>query len=303
MKFGMKYMLMSAMGGGEGGGEGGGGNPNPNPAPVINPNPITDPQNVDPNAGLNTPDWLKGIDADLVNDPIMKNHKDIPSLVKSYVHAARMVGADKVVVPGKNATPEEIKNYISKLGLPDSTDKYEVKIGEDSLFSGDKSKALKELALQNNILPSQLQSVMDFVEKNLSDLVGADEKESMTERINGINGLKQEWGEEGFKKNAHLAHVTAKHFGGDDFIKHLNETGLGDNPALIKVFAEIGSKLKEEDVFKRDITGQYGKTKAEAQREINAMFSDPAYLTKSHPSHNDKVQEMLKLQGILHGTN
>lgn len=253
--------------------------------------------------GDQTPEWLRGIDADLLNDPIMKNHKDVGSLVKSYVHAARMVGADKAIVPGKNASPEEIKAYISKLGLPESVDKYDVKIGEDSLFSGDRSKALKELALQNNILPGQLQNVMDFVEKNLTELVGQDEQASQKEVMAGINKLKEEWGEEGFAKNARLSHLTAKHFGGDEFIKYLNESGLGNNPELIRVFSEIGGKLKQEDVFKRDVTGHYGKTKDEAQREINAMYSDKAFLDKSHSSHNDKVQEFLKLQEIVSRVN
>jgi len=298
MIFAKKEFLMNTTMGGDGGAGGGGagaggGNPDPNAGGAGGGNP-------DPNAGgAQTPEWLKGIDADLINDPIMKNHKDIGSVVKSYVHAARMVGADKVVVPGKNASPEEIKAYISKLGLPETPDKYEVKLAEQSIFSGEKSKALKELALKNNILPNQLQSVMDYVTSELDSLVKADETETIQQRQQGIQGLREKWGEEGFKKNAHRSNLTAKHFGGDSFIDYLNQTGLGDDPKLIEVFAMIGSKLKQEDVFQKDITAQYGMSKDEAQKAINALFTDKAYLDKSNPSHGDRLKDMLKYQEIL----
>lgn len=289
--FGFERLLMNTAMGGEGGA--GGGTPDPSGGTV------------DPNAGgggnPDLPDFLKGVDAEFLADPIMKNHKDINSVVKSLVHAQRMVGADKVVVPGKNSSPEEVRAYIAKLGLPETFDKYETKIKDDSLFSGEKAKALKELAHKNNMLPSQLQSVLDFVEGSLDELVTKDDNDSKQNVMKGINELKEKWGEEGFKKNAHLSHVTAKHFGGDEFVKYLNESGLGNDPELIKVFAQIGSKLKQEDVFKRDITQQYGMTKEEAKAAVNNLFSDPAYLDKTHASHNDRLQDMLKYQGIIHG--
>lgn len=297
MNFGMRHRLLmnTAMGGDTGGGgagdAGGAGDGGQGAAGGAGGD----------GGGVQMPEWAKDIEPDLMNDPIMKNHKDIKSVVKSYVHAARMVGADKVVVPGKNATPEEIKNYISKLGLPESADKYTVNLDKDSLFGGEKLAKVKELALQHNILPSQLESLLKFVESDINGLVETETKKSQEEMLQGINKLKQEWGEEGFKKNAHMGHAAAKHFGGDEFVKYLNDTGLGNDPMLIKIFSQIGNKLKSEDTFNADVVGRFAMTKDEAQRNIAALFADKAYLDASHPQHAEKAKDMLKFQAVLSG--
>ena len=287
MNFGMKHRLMSAIGDA---GDGGGATPPADPG--------TGGGGAPPSNTV-VPDWAKGVDPSLFDAPVMKNHKDIGSVIKSYVHAASLVGADKIVVPTKNSSPEEWRAYFQKAGLPESADKYELKVGEKSLFSGEKAKTIKELALANNILPSQMEKVLEFLDKDMNDMIEKDSKESRQEIETNLNGLKEKWGEEGYKKNVTLAAATAKHFGGDEFMNYLEESGLGDNSKLIEVFAQIGSKLKQEDTFKSDVTSRFGMTKTEAQAAINKLFSDEAYLNKSHASHNDKIQDMLKYQSIL----
>ena len=57
--------------------------------------------------------WLKKItkiDEENISDI---NIKDIESLAKSYVHAQKLVGADKIPVPNKFATEKEAKVLIN----------------------------------------------------------------------------------------------------------------------------------------------------------------------------------------------
>ena len=40
-------------------------------------------------------------------NPIFANFQDVNGLAKSYMHAQRMISADKIAIPGKHATDEE----------------------------------------------------------------------------------------------------------------------------------------------------------------------------------------------------
>ena len=41
-------------------------------------------------------DWLDSIDEALKTEPSLSDIKDVNSLAKSYVHAQKMIGADKI---------------------------------------------------------------------------------------------------------------------------------------------------------------------------------------------------------------
>jgi len=57
-------------------------------------------------------------------NPIFKNFQDVNGLAKSYMHAQRMIGADKVAIPGKHATDAERLEVYQKLGAPVNIDGY-----------------------------------------------------------------------------------------------------------------------------------------------------------------------------------
>ena len=71
-------------------------------------------------------DWRSSLPEDIREDPSLKPLQDINSLAKSYVHSQRMLGTDKVVVPGKYATPDEWRGFYHKVGLPEEVKDYEV---------------------------------------------------------------------------------------------------------------------------------------------------------------------------------
>jgi len=51
--------------------------------------------------------FLDSLPEDLRNEPSLRLFSDPASLAKSYVHAQRMIGADKIPLPGKSATDDE----------------------------------------------------------------------------------------------------------------------------------------------------------------------------------------------------
>jgi len=262
-------------------------NNDPAPEPTPTPDPTPDPTPGDP------PAWLQGVEEDFVNDPIMKDIADVPTLVKSYVNAQRMVGKDKVVLPDSNASEEDWTALFGKLGRPDEAT-YEA--NHDNIQE-DFTKEFYAMAHKANMLPSQVKQVMDFYSGKITaqdELNDSTAKETVE---NAITGLKEDWGE-GFDRNVHRAQSVIKLFDGEEnkFKEYLDESGLGNDPQLIRFLAKVGESLKE-DTFQPSIVNNFGLSAEDAQRKINEVMGnfDHPYHKAEHIGHNQAVADMKKL--------
>ena len=63
-------------------------------------------------------DWKNALPDDVKTDPSLADIKDVGGLAKSYIHAQKMVGTDKISLPTENATPEEMSTFYDRLGRP-----------------------------------------------------------------------------------------------------------------------------------------------------------------------------------------
>ena len=70
--------------------------------------------------------FIDSLAEDMRNEPSLQNIQDLDQLAKGYVHAQRMVGADKIALPNKHATEDDWNQFYGKLGRPDTPEAYEV---------------------------------------------------------------------------------------------------------------------------------------------------------------------------------
>lgn len=244
-------------------------------------------------------DFIKSLDPEIGSDPSLKVFKDVKDLAKSYVHAQKMLGKDKTILPGKNSTPEEWQQLFHKLGVPQELDKYEIKKGEKYVASDEVINEFKKLAFENNLLPNQAQKMLDWFNDRASNNMTkaqADQQEKMQQNW---QNLEKEWGA-GFEKNIQAAKTVVKEFGSPEIIDYLNETGLGDDPKLVKFLAQIGQNLKE-DSFKEEAVSHLAMTPQEAKKKYTEIMSDAnhPYRNSMHPGHKEAVAEVNKLFEIM----
>lgn len=270
--------------------------PAPTPAPGTPPPAgATIPVAGDPATSPSIPEWLKDVDPEIANDPSLKvftNHKD---LVKSYVHAQKMLGKDKVVLPGKNSTEQDWKQFYNKIGLPESMDAYEIKKGEKYTVHDDALNEFKKLAYENNILPGQAQKVMDWLNERAGQSSQVAQQQSETQLVEGWQNLKKEWGA-GFEKQMAFGKQAVAEFADEDTYKYLDQKGYLDDPIFAKMMAKIGSNLTE-DVFNEDVRETHGMTPQEAKSKYNEIVGDAnhPYRNSSHPNHKQAVADVQKL--------
>ena len=62
--------------------------------------------------------WKDTLPDDLKAEKALESIQDIPGLAKSYIHAQKMIGSDKIPVPNKYATDEDWQAVYNKLGRP-----------------------------------------------------------------------------------------------------------------------------------------------------------------------------------------
>lgn len=246
--------------------------------------------------------WLKGVELDVANDPSMKAIKDLQGLAKSYVHAQRMVGKERVLLPNEKATDQEWKNFFSKIGLPEEKD-YQLGIDDKASALGKEViDEFKKLAYAQNLLPKQATEVLKYIDGKLkakNEASVAQEAEAIKAEI---DGLKQEWGDAFPNKLKHCQRVVSM-FGDEGFQKYLDESGLGNDTKFIKFINKIGESL-HEDKFKTETVGHLGMSKEDASREVNLIFGDlkHPYYDQNHPAHHDEVARVEKLFKVMSGT-
>ena len=287
-----QFMFMTEEGdGGSLLGGSGGGNVDPN----VDPNPTGG----DPNTTeFDGPAWAKDmeLESDLLQDPVLKNVNDIPTLVKNYVHAQRTIGKKGTILPDENASEETWNELYNQLGRPESADKYD--LGELGSLQEDFVKEFAEQAHKAGLTAKQAKQIMGYY----NEAAGKESEQEIQQRQadvdNAIGELKQEWGE-AFDTQIHKAQVALKQFGGEEMMTYLNETGLGNDVRLIKLFAKVGESLRE-DTFAPEAVASFRIKPEDAKQEINDILnsSDHPYWNPSHADHGAAKKRMEELYKI-----
>lgn len=238
--------------------------------------------------------WKEALPEDLKTDPSLSSIMDIQSLAKSYIHGQKMIGRDKIVIPDKFATDEDWSKVYQKLGVPESADKYEFKVPEG--MDEDFVKGFKDLAVKNGILPKQADKLFEFYNSHVDKVISNNEAENKRIFEESVNGLKKEWGQ-GYERKLQAASGLFNQIADEESKKVFNESGLGNNPVVIKMFAKLAEQMGEDKFVNANNIGSVGLTPSEAQQKINDIYGnkDHPYYNKSHPSHKDALNEMTKL--------
>lgn len=247
------------------------------------------------------PTWAAGlnVDQEILKAPMFSSIKSMDDVVKGYYNAQKMVGADKVVVPGKNASSDDWRNFYIKGGLPEKFDDYKVELPssfDDQNFNAEFLKT----AYENNVRPDQLQKLTEMFEKSNEKIVAEYEAQQAEELQRTAQELKQEWGQ-GFEKQIARANRVIKHFGGEEVHKQVLNSDLANNKDFLRLMAKIGEKMTGEDSFNYETTSSFGMTKEEARSKMNAIYGDmnSPYFNREHAQHKEFLDKMLKYQEIL----
>ena len=231
----------------------------------------------------------------------LDNFNNMEDFVKSYLHAQKLVGADKIPVPNKHSTDEDWNEVFKRLGAPETPEDYKYNLKDVELDQNQVQEFNKE-AHKLGLLPRQAESLIKFYNEMNSNNAASQEEAAAQAQLVTETELKKEFGPQ-FNKRLDQAKKLAVNSLGSEFLEktYLKDgSRLGDNIKVIKAFSELADKLSEDEIIKGD--GSEYMTAKDIEKEINELTQEgSAYWSKTHPNHNKAVQEVLKLREMLNG--
>jgi hypothetical protein len=244
--------------------------------------------------GKFTEGWMELLPEDLREDATLKSIQDFPSMAKMLVSGQKMIGADKIMVPGKESTDEDWGKIFNKLGRPEKSDGYALakpEIPEGMPWDDKAVLAFQEIAHKAGLLPKQAKDLFNWYNGIAAEAYTGTQKATQEAYDGAVAALKKEWGA-AYDQKLELSRAAIRAFASEEDIKALDE-GLGNDPRMIKLFAKIGSQISEGKLKGTDGVN----TPIEAQGQINAILGDPKhpYHIKGHPEHASAVNAMQEL--------
>jgi len=241
--------------------------------------------------------FLDSLPEDLRMEPSLRNFTDPAALAKSYVHAQRMIGADKIPLPGKSATDEDWANVWARLGRPQSPSEYEIKF-ENQALADSELEGFRKSAFEAGLNNRQVERMAKFLEDAVT---GANASRSeMAERAvyEAEQELRQEFGQ-AFDQRMTMALRAADQLLGDasllDEVQLADGRMLGDHPQIVRMFAKLAEQIGEDQLLGE--TSELIMTPQEAGQRIAEMTRrDSPYWDKLHPEHDTYVDEVLRLR-------
>jgi hypothetical protein len=222
-----------------------------------------------------------------------KGFKDMGSVLKSLENLESKLGKRF-----EDMTPEDIKAINKKLGVPEKVEDYGIKL-EDSMKDHPILSKVGEDLLQAGVPKDQANKLLESVLKRVKaedDRFAADYKIQSEKEIETI---KKEFGS-AFQERVGLANMALKHFGKDEVTKVLQESGLANNPSIVKMFAEIGKIISEDGTIRTQGSGNFGMTPSEAREKLAEFRQEhgKALNTPNHPDHKWAVEENFRLHKL-----
>ena len=229
----------------------------------------------------------------------LENFNNMEDFVKSYLHAQKMVGADKIPVPNKHSTDEDWNEVFKRLGAPSSPDDYKYDFKDQEMDIG-QVQEFNKTAHKLGLLPKQAEGLIKFYNEMNGNIAANQEEAAAQAQLNVETELRKEFGPQ-FNKRLDQAKRLAVNSLGQDFLENTylkDGSRLGDNLQVIKAFSDLADKLSEDPIIQGD--GSSYMTAKDIEKEITELTQEgSAYWDKTHINHQKSVDEVLKLREML----
>lgn len=228
-----------------------------------------------------------------------KGWKGPADAVKAYGEAQKLIGADpstRLIMPGKDAKPEEVAAFWTKLGRPEAPGNYKFPAIEGVRNDPALEGPWREVFHQANVPQPMMEKLYAGAAKLMGEQVAAQkaalEKATATMRAQTAHefGDKFDAAKVMAKRAAAAAGLQAED------VQAIYQAGPGVERAMFRILARLGEGIKEDTA----VGGETGGMSAQdAQSEINKLYGDAEFMRvfkeKGHPQHKDSVDRMEKL--------
>lgn len=235
------------------------------------------------------PSWRDSLDAEIREHPALTRVPDVPSLAKNYLEQGSLVGRKGIILP-KDGDAADQARFRKEIGVPETVEGYELDFTppEGLPWSEDFETAMLGKLHALGIPKGQIKQLFsDYADVQNEQYQAMQETTGQGYEQAQLK-LKQELGRE-YEPSRALAERAFKAAAGDNFeeVSHLvlaDGTHLGDNPAFVRTFINVGKQFAEHGLAGEKVGGGgFGKTPEQALQEITELEANPALWQEGHP--------------------
>ena len=149
-------------------------------------------------------DWHKHLPPDVrfeAEQQQFSRYGSVTDLARGYINSQRLIGRKGVTIPNEKSLPQEVSEYRKALGIPETTEGYEIKpdvIPEGTAWNEEDARQFKEIAHRNHIPPKAMKELVAAhvarqAEQN-KRMQAAETNLLQQSFDNGMADLKASWG-------------------------------------------------------------------------------------------------------------
>lgn len=216
---------------------------------------------------------------------------------RSYQSLEKLLGREKVPVPASEDDEEGWQRWYTASGRPEQPDKYDLKRPElpsDLPYDEDTEKAFRTWAHVNGLNKKQAGNLYSGYVATQIERHAAYQTGQKQSRVKVETDMRREYGQQ-YEGAVSSARSAMAQYADPDFRQWLDETGQGNDPRLIRVFARIGKEMGGEARLKG--APQQQATPQDLDKAITDYRGkyNEALFKKDHPDHDARVKEYNKL--------
>jgi hypothetical protein len=266
--------------------------------------------------------WRDQLPEDLRDAGSLKDIPDVPTLAKAYTDAQSFIGRsvripgedasedtwtdfrDKLkqvpgigIIPTSQSSEDDWGHFYNSLGRPEKPEDYNIVRPEGTEPNEEAELGLLQKLHSLGLNNTQASDLVNWMNEGLHDV----QEVTQADQQQALDLLHSDWGM-AFDTKMKDAKAALTKYGGDDLVQELDTTGLGNNVALIKAFAEIGKGFSENPAMNTGDSNSFRVTPAEAREQINEILGNSAhpYNDGQHPSHASEVDRVSKLYQVAY---
>lgn len=220
------------------------------------------------------PGWLKLFPKEQQNDEFFKqypNAKEALLDLKSKVERSK----NAIIKPGEGATEGEIAEYRRSLGIPEKPEDYHLPLPEglpEGLTPGEDTW-FRELAHKHGLSKQQAENVFQDYYRNVGEQYKAQQAERERQSKQAVADLQREYGAE-YNAKLTLGQRAIQEIGGADFAKYLEESGLGNDPRMIRAAIRMGELIGEDSLVAGRVSTPLAGERRRDPGSINLDYGD-----------------------------
>lgn len=249
------------------GGQGNDANPNNTPDPTgtnpnsgdagANPNSGDSGAATDPGKNTNNfgDNWREFIPEEVKDRSEWNNIKDVSDLFKNYINSQQYI-SKSVRIPDETSSPEDIANFYSKLGKPQSKTDYtfEYTPKDNYIYNKDSFDftMFQEIADKANLTAKQYEALATaYIDVNNENYIKYNQElatKAAQELKDAEASLRNTWGQQ-YTQNINSISDKVKKLYSEDTIKRMQNAGLFRDPAFLETHLKLTKMMTGDTVF------------------------------------------------------